>query len=188
MKIHTALASCLLFASLALPVACSDSKMTTEEKQQATREDVDATIEKFKKKDPVAAKEFGAAYAYAVYPSIGKGGFIIGGFGGGGLVFQGGKLVAKSTVGGGTIGAQIGGQSYAQVTFFKDKGAFDKFKRGEVAFNAGASAVAAGAGTGTAVPYKDGVATYVITPEGLMAEAVIGGQTFSYEPLDGAKK
>lgn len=183
MKIHTALASCVLFASIVLPAGCSDSKMTTEEKQQATREDVDATIAKFKKKDPVAAKEFGKAYAYAVYPSIGKGGFIIGGFGGGGLVFQGGNLVGKSTVGGGTIGAQIGGQSYAQVTFFQDKGAFDKFKRGEVAFNAGASAVAAGAGAGTAVPYKDGVATYVIMPEGLMAEAVVGGQTFSFEPI-----
>ena len=84
---------------------------------------------------------------------------------------------------GGTIGAQIGGQSYAQVIFFKDKMAFDRFKRGETAFQAGASAVAANAGASTAIDYKNGVAVVAFGAEGLMLEGVIGGQTFTFEPI-----
>jgi hypothetical protein len=85
--------------------------------------------------------------------------------------------------GGGTIGAQIGGQDYSEVIFFKDKSALDRFKRGEAAFQAGGSAVAAGAGASAAVDYKDGVAVFAFGAEGLMLEGVIGGQTFSFDPI-----
>ena len=90
---------------------------------------------------------------------------------------------ARHRVGGGTIGAQIGGQDYSEVIFFQDKGALDRFKRGEAAFQAGGSAVAAGAGASAAVDYKDGVAVFAFGAEGLMLEGVIGGQTFSFEPI-----
>ena len=47
----------------------------------------------------------------------------------------------------------------------------------------GGSAVAAGAGASAAVDYKDGVAVFAFGAEGLMLEGVIGGQTFSFEPI-----
>jgi hypothetical protein len=61
--------------------------------------------------------------------------------------------------------------------------AFDRFKRGETAFQAGASAVAANAGASTAIDYKNGVAVVAFGAEGLMVEGVIGGQTFTFEPI-----
>jgi lipid-binding SYLF domain-containing protein len=168
----------------ALPMGCdSASKLPPAEQAAILKDDAQGTIERCKTKFPATAKEFTNAYGYAVYPEIGKGGLVVGGFRGTGLVYEGGKLVANSVVGGGTIGAQIGGQSYAQVIFFKDKMAFDRFKRGETAFQAGASAVAANAGASTAIDYKNGVAVVAFGAEGLMVEGVIGGQTFTFEPI-----
>ncbi|MEI6475339.1 MAG: hypothetical protein WCO75_08090 [Planctomycetota bacterium] len=172
------------FALSALPMGCdSDSKLPPAEQAQILKDDAQGTIERCKAKFPATVKEFSSAYGYAVYPEIGKGGLVVGGFRGTGLVYEGGKLVAKSVVGGGTIGAQIGGQAYAQVIFFKDKMSFDRFKRGETAFQAGASAVAANAGASTAIDYKNGVAVVAFGAEGLMVEGVIGGQTFSFDPI-----
>lgn len=168
----------------ALPMGCdSDSKLPPAEQATILKDDAQGTVERCKTKFPTTAKEFSNAYGYAVYPEIGKGGLVIGGFKGTGLVYEGGKLVAKSVVGGGTIGAQIGGQAYSQVIFFKDKIAFDRFKRGETAFQAGGSAVAANAGASTAIDYKNGVAVVAFGAEGLMLEGVIGGQTFTFEPI-----
>jgi lipid-binding SYLF domain-containing protein len=176
----------IVLASLslvALPACDSTSKMSPEDQMKLLKNDADNTVTRCKDKFPSTKGEFSKAYGYAVYPSIGKGGLIVGGFHGNGLVYEGGKLVAKSSAGGGTIGAQIGGQDYSEVIFFKDKGAFDRFKRGETAFQAGGSAVAAGAGASAAVDYKDGVAVFAFGAEGLMLEGVIGGQTFSFEPI-----
>jgi lipid-binding SYLF domain-containing protein len=176
----------IVLASLslvALPACDSTSKMSPEDQMKLLKNDAENTITRCKDKFPAAKAEFGKAYGYAVYPSIGKGGLIVGGFHGNGLVYEGGKLVAKSSVGGGTIGAQIGGQDYSEVIFFKDKSALERFKSGGAAFQAGGSAVAAGAGASTAVDYKDGVAVFAFGAEGLMLEGVVGGQTFSYEAI-----
>jgi lipid-binding SYLF domain-containing protein len=175
--------ACLL-ASATLPTGCGpSSSLPPEEQVKILKEDVAATIETCKSKFPSTAKDFSSAHAYAVYPAIGKGGLIVGGFSGKGLVYERGRLVARSDAGGGTIGAQIGGQSFSEVLFFKDKAAFEKFKRGETAFQAGGSATAGSASASAANDYKDGVMVLTFGGGGLMLEGVIGGQTFSYEPI-----
>jgi lipid-binding SYLF domain-containing protein len=100
------------------------------------------------------------------------------------------------------VGPQLGGQAYSQVIFFEDKRAFDEFASGHYEFGAQASAVAitagasaqattGGAGVGasgtrnhatTASHYRDGMAVFTIAKGGLMHEASIGGQRFSYRP------
>ena len=40
-----------------------------------------------------------------------------------------------------TIGAQLGGQGYSEIVFFKDQAALDDFKRNNLEFAANASAV-----------------------------------------------
>lgn len=177
-------AATLLLGLLIAPVACdSTANMSQEDQIKLMKSDTESTMTRFKSKFKGADKQLSSAYGYAVYPEIGKGGLIVGAFNGSGLVYEQNKLVATSNVGGGTIGAQIGGQAYSQVTLFQDKAAFDRFKRGEVAFAASGSAVAAGAGASAAVDYKNGVAVYAFGAEGLMLEGVIGGQTFSFEAI-----
>jgi lipid-binding SYLF domain-containing protein len=181
---NTSIAVALGLALCALPVACGpSSSLPPEEQVKILKTDVASAIETCKDKYPTKADLFKKAYAYAVYPSVGKGGLIVGGFEGKGLVYEGGSLVARSNIGGGTLGAQIGGQSFSEVLFFENKAAFEKFKRGETAFQAGGSATAGTASASAANDYKDGVMVLTFGGGGLMLEGVIGGQTFSYEPI-----
>jgi len=146
--------------------------------------DVQRAIVNIKKADPGIETFFESAAGYAVFPSVGKGGFVIGGAFGRGLVIAGDKVVGYTSMSQATIGLQIGGQSYAQFIFFKDETAIGHFKRGNFEFNAQASAVAITAGASADAAYDSGVAVFTHAAGGLMLEASIGGQRFKYTPKD----
>jgi lipid-binding SYLF domain-containing protein len=146
---------------------------------------------------------FNDAYGYAVFPTIGKGGLVVGAAGGKGRVYVGGKHVGNSDFGQVTIGMQAGGQAYSMIVFLQDKRAFNEFTSGSFKFGAGASAVAITAGasaeastTGTSAGasagkrdattvggYQKGMATFTVAKGGLMYEASIAGGGFKYQPL-----
>lgn len=154
------------------------------DKKQGEVQRAQDTIAAFKKLDPSLDKFFKNAYGYAVFPSIGKGGFIIGGAHGKGIVFNNsGAVVGKATMSQGTIGAQIGGQKFSEIIFFGTKEAFEKFTQNRLEFAAQATAVAAIAGAGKNANYSNGVAIFSMHRAGLMAEAVIGGQQFEFTPV-----
>ncbi len=159
------------------------------------------TIEVFKKSQAVQPF-FKNAYGYAVFPTIGKGGVGIGGAYGKGQVYRGGKVTGTTSLVKATIGFQLGGQVFSEIIFFQDKRAYDEFTSGNFEFDAAASAVAitagvqakagtegatAGASAGPATgeqaktSYRKGMAVFVHTKGGLMYEAAIGGQKFSYK-------
>jgi lipid-binding SYLF domain-containing protein len=145
---------------------------------------------------------FNNSYGYAVFPTIGKGGIGIGGAYGKGRVYTGGHHVGDTSMTQLTVGFQLGGEAYSQIIFFEDKRAFDEFTGGNFEFSATASAVAitagasaaatttgnsAGASGGkndatTAGKYYKGMAVFTVAKGGLMYEASIGGQKFSYTP------
>jgi lipid-binding SYLF domain-containing protein len=150
-----------------------------------------------------SAKFFKKSYGYAVFPTIGKGALVIGAAHGSGRAYVGGKYVGDTSMTQLTVGAQLGGQAYREIIFFQNKAAFNAFKSGNFEFGAQASAVAITAGAsaqagtgGTAAGasatenkaatgkggYRKGVAVFTVTEGGLMYEASIGGQKFSYEP------
>jgi lipid-binding SYLF domain-containing protein len=136
----------------------------------------------FKQKDPGLKRFFENAHGYAVFPSVGKGGFGIGGAHGKGIVFEQGSPIGRSTLSQVTIGLQMGGQVYSEIIFFKDKTALEDFKRGNYEMGAQASAVAATLGASADTSYNGGVAVFTIAKGGLMYEASVGGQKFSYKP------
>lgn len=142
-----------------------------------------ATVTVFKTTDPTINKFFDNAHAYAVFPSIAKGGLGIGAANGEGVVYEKGMIVGYASVTQVTIGAQIGGQSFRQIVFFQDAATFEGFKRGQTEFAANASAVAAKSGAAASNDYANGVAVFVIPTAGLMAEASIGGQKFKFRPV-----
>ena len=162
----------------ALPVA-AQAEATLKETEQA--------IAALKKADPGLSKFFAKAAGYAVFPNIGKGGFIVGGAGGSGYLFEGGKAIGTTTMAQATVGAQIGGQTYVEVVFFETKEALAAFKKGEWTMAAQASAVVVKSGASADAKYKDGIAVFTLPKAGAMAEASIGGQKFTYTP-NGAKK
>ena len=147
---------------------------------------------------------FNSAYGYALFPTIGKAGFIIGGAYGKGRVYEQSKHIGNTTMTQATIGFQLGGVGFSQVVFFLDKRALTEFINGNFEFGAEAQATAitaaAGASANTAGSsatasggknnastaggsYNKGMATYTITKGGLMFEASVGGQKFSFTKL-----
>ena len=186
---RTLLAVALLAAFAA---GCSTYKSTAGGQMPGLEEDAQAAITRFKEKDPSLNQFFDNAYGYAVFPEVGKGGAGIGGAYGKGVVFKGGEKVGYSTISQGSIGFQLGGQVFRELIFFKDEIAFNNFTEGNFEFSAQASAVAATAGASANADYESGVAIFTMQKGGLMYEASIGGQKFSYRPIssndDEAKK
>ncbi len=138
-------------------------------------------IIKANESDPTLTLWFESSYAYAVYPRVGKGGFIIGGAGGKGLVIRGDRTVGTTSLSQVTVGAQIGGQVYAQYIMFKDQTAFEHFTRGNFEMGAQVSAVAVTLGASADASYDGGVAVFTLADGGLMLEASVGGQKFKYK-------
>jgi lipid-binding SYLF domain-containing protein len=150
-----------------------------------------------------SASFFHKSYAYAVFPTVGEAGFVVGGALGKGHVYVHGRLVGNTTMGQVSGGFQAGGKAYSQIIFFEDRRALNEFKSGSFEFTAGASAVAitaaasASAGTSGASAgasggekdaratgvYERGMAVFTIAKGGLMYAATIAGQKFSYKPL-----
>jgi len=159
--------SAILLAPLAL-VGCSTAP-TSESARTVQSSDVDAFVTRVKEEDPSMKKFFESCEAFAAFPDIGKGGFILGGaYGKGQLRTKSGKLMGYCDVSQGSIGAQIGGQSFGEIVFFQTKEAMQEFKGGQFALAAQASAVAVKAGAGASADYQGGVAVFVVNPVGLM--------------------
>ena len=124
---------------------------------------------------------FRKARGFAVFPNISKGGIGIGGARGKGEVFEKGKVIGSTTLTQLSIGVQLGGQAFRQIIFFKDEKAIKRFTEGNFEFGASASAVLILDGANASADYSEGVAVHTSTKGGLMYEASIGGQKFSYE-------
>jgi lipid-binding SYLF domain-containing protein len=119
---------------------------------------------------------------YAVFPSVGKGAAGVGGAYGKGVVYERGRVVGFCDMTQATVGAQLGAQKYSEIICFENEKTLAKFKDEKLAFDAQASAVAGKSGSAANASYSDGVMVYTLNESGLMAEAAIGGQKFSYQP------
>jgi len=166
-------------------------------------QDFSQTINEFRA-IPQVAPYFDSAYGYAVWRTIGRGGIGIGGATGRGQVYVGGNVMGFSRLIDISIGFQLGGQAYRQIIFFQNEAAYNQFTQGNFEFDAQASAVAvtasaqassgtqgsqatAGAtGTGSAAAnggYQAGMRIFTMATGGLMYQATIAGQKYSFTPV-----
>ena len=161
------------------------------------------TIDLFKHAGASAAF-FDKSYAYAVFPTVGEGSFVVGGAHGKGRIYVHGKWEGNVTMTQLSVGLQAGGKAFSQIIFFEDKRALDEFRSGSFEFGADASVVAitaaasASAGTTgadsaasggkndatTRGHYVKGMVTFVIAKGGLMGQAAVGGEKFKVSPKD----
>ena len=144
-------------------------------------EESNKTIAEFKKEDPDIEKFFNNSYGYAVLYSVGKGAVGVGGAGGKGTVYEKGTPKADVKMTQVTVGAQVGGQKYSEVIFFKNAAAYDEFVKGTYEMAAQISAVALAEGVSTDAAYQDGILVFTMSIGGLMAEVSAGGQKFTVE-------
>jgi lipid-binding SYLF domain-containing protein len=143
---------------------------------------------------------FNSSYGYAVFPTVGKGGIIVGGAYGSGRVYEQGKVIGDAKMTQVSVGFQLGGQAYSEIIFFQDQRALKEFTSGSFEFGADASVVAitaaanasasttgasAGASGGkrdatTVGKYNKGMASFTVAKGGLMYQAAVAGQKFSF--------
>jgi lipid-binding SYLF domain-containing protein len=140
-------------------------------------------IDDLKRADPGLTRFFDGAAGYAVFPSVGKGAVGVGGAHGNGVLYEKGVAVGETKLTQVTVGLQVGAQAYTEVIFFETAKSLEDFKKGEFAMAAQVSAVAAKAGASANAGYVDGVSVFTHVKGGLMAEASVGGQKFSYRPF-----
>jgi lipid-binding SYLF domain-containing protein len=184
----------LLTLALILPLAADAQQV----------QDYSKTINTFKA-SPQLQWFFDNSYGYAVFPVVGKAALIVGAAYGPGQVYRNGRVTGTVDLLHASIGLQWGGQAFSEIIFFRDQWAYDLFTRGQYEFDANASAVAVTAGAqakastiGTSASASagpqtgaqlqsyyttSGMATFVYTKGGLMAELAIGGQKFNFHPL-----
>ncbi len=175
--------ACMLTAvGMLCLTGCSTAPKTTE-----ARTDLDAsvrhTLDLARRTDPGIQGFIDSSAGYAVFPSVGKGAVGVGGAFGRGELIQGGRMVGYCSLTQASVGAALGGQKYSELVFFETPAALEKFKTGDYTFSAQASAVALKSGASANAKYADGVAVFTMGEEGLMVEASIGGQKFSFQPI-----
>lgn len=181
--------TCLVMSGLALPAGSALADPYTD------------TIAVFKQAG-ASSGFFDSSYGYAVFPTIGKGGFFIGGAHGKGRVYQQGRFVGDTSMTQVSFGFQMGGQAYSEIIFFQTPQDLARFQSGKfslgaqvsaVAITAGAYASASTAGSGASASgtrrsamtlgrYQDGIAVFTLARGGLMYEAAVAGQKFTYRP------
>src|SRR4030088_2491170 len=112
-KMLQSISALLALAGVGAGVACADS--------------YEDTIHTFKQAGK-SGTLFAKAYGYAVFPTVGGAGFVIGAGHGKGRVYAHGTLTGDATVTLLSAGLQAGAKAYSEIIFFEDKRALDEFE------------------------------------------------------------
>ncbi|TSA25322.1 MAG: hypothetical protein D4R67_10290 [Bacteroidetes bacterium] len=134
-------------------------------------------------KDPGLQNFFTETYGYAVLYTVGKGGLILGGAYGKGVLYKHGEPAGLTEMTQVTVGAQIGGKTYSEVIFFKTEEEYKVFMTGRFEVAAEIAALAVTAGVSATLAYSHGIAIITMPKGGFMAEVSVGGQKFSFLPF-----
>jgi lipid-binding SYLF domain-containing protein len=187
----------VLTALIVLGTASCSSSPQTPSQRKALVSDADATLETMLARDSDLAPLLDRAAGYAIFPNVGKGGVIVGGAFGRGAVYRGGGAGGKdralegyARVTQGSVGGTIGARAFALLLVFENEADLKRFTNGsELAFGAEATAIAITEGSSATTRFDNGVAVFAMPKGGLMADASLSGQKFSFERAftDGAE-
>ncbi|WP_203294126.1 lipid-binding SYLF domain-containing protein [Luteirhabdus pelagi] len=137
----------------------------------------------FMDKDPNIKEHFSTAEAYVIFPNVGEGALVVGGASGNGVVYESGRAVGMANMKKVDVGAQVGGEAYSEIIFFKNEAEYDAFKDDDFSLSTKASAVLIKEGAAKESTYEDGVKVFVLPKAGLSLEASVGGQEFDFTPM-----
>lgn len=166
---------------MGLIAGCSTGSVTKDEGDRLLKT-AEASRQEWNKVDPQLEAFAKKGYGYAFFPEITKGGLLVGGARGRGVVYEKGQHIGYAELTQMSVGFQAGLQDYSQLIVFENQPAMDRFKRDEIDFGANASAVYLDKGTAMGTQFVDGVAVFVRPTRGAMAEASLGGQQITYLP------
>ena len=177
---RASLASVVLLMAAA---GCSTAPKTTAERSKLESDAVQQ-VALARSTDPSIQPFFDKSAGYAVFPTIGKGGLLVGGAYGKGVLYEKGHPVAFCDMTQASAGLQLGGQAYTEFIFFETPQALADFKTGDYTLAAQATAVVLKSAAATNAKYSNSVAVFTTDESGLMGEAVLAGQKFNLAPAD----
>lgn len=169
----------LATASLA---GCATAPKTPEERSSLV-DDAHTTLAAMRSRDAGLDAMLDRATGYAVFPKVGKGGFVAGAAYGRGVLFERGRAVGFVELNQGSIGAQIGAEMFSELVVLHNADAVQRMKGGRFSLGANAQAVVLTTGAAANAHFDQGVAVFIVPTGGVMAELSISGQQINYEPM-----
>jgi lipid-binding SYLF domain-containing protein len=162
-------------------IACASAPRTETERRNLEAR-AESTLAAMTARDPGLASMLESAYGYVVFPEVAKGGAIAGAAQGRGVMYERGQPTGYVVLRQGSVGAQLGGQTYSQLLVLRDRFTADRIRADSFSLGANASAVALNAGAAASAEFVDGVAVFVMPRGGMMAELSVSGQQLRFEP------
>jgi lipid-binding SYLF domain-containing protein len=167
--------------AIGLLVGCTTAP-PSQESRNALLENATVAMQDMNRVDPGVEALVRKGYGYALFPEVVKAGLGFGGGYGQGVVYEQGQHVGYADLTLGSVGMQIGGQTFSELVVFENKAAMDRFKLSPVDFTAGAAAMILQNGAAANASFIEGIAVVVRPITGAMAEATVGGQQVKYVP------
>lgn len=155
----------------------------TEAERDALQDEARATLQTMQARDPSLRGFLDKAHGYVIFPSVGKGGVLVGGAYGRGIAYEQGRMIGYAELNQGSLGLQLGGQTFAELLVFESAEAMNRFRSSTFELGGNASIVALNAGAAESAQFTDGVAVFTMPRGGLMADLTLTGQQINFRPL-----
>jgi lipid-binding SYLF domain-containing protein len=178
MKIKKSILLAILCMCMSVPL------LAQTQNDEKILKDAEIAETNFKKSNSKMEGLINNSLAYAIFPNVGEGAFIVGAAAGNGVLYENGNAVGMAKLKKLDIGLQAGGEAYSLIMFFETEEALAEFKYDEFEFSGEASAVAVKKGKAIDIQFVEGVAAFVHSKGGLMADVSIGGLKFDYTPFN----
>jgi lipid-binding SYLF domain-containing protein len=131
---------------------------------------------------------FSQAEIVAVYPTGVRAGFGFGGALGHGVVFQGDQAIGRTSMYQFSVGANVGGQVYRQILFFKTEASFERLMADVMEFAGQANLAVAQAGGSATPSFNTEVAMFTQLRGGLLVEGSVGAHRYTFRRLTPADR
>jgi lipid-binding SYLF domain-containing protein len=183
MSLMKTAASLCLLSGFAMFAGCATAPPTKAEKQ-SLRESADVTLGEMFARNPDLRTVTRDASAYAVFPSIGKGGALVGGAYGQGILYEGGVATGYVSLEQASIGAQLGGQTFAELLVLRNPADIDAVKSGRFTVGADAGVIVLTTGASQHATFDPSASVFVLPRGGLMVDLSISGQQLKYQSFN----
>jgi len=170
-------------ALVAMACGCTTAPQTPAARADL-QDDANVSLNRFQRSDASLTTVLDRSPGYAVFPSVGKGAWIVGGAYGKGVLYAHGRKVGYADMTAASIGLQGGGEDFSELIVFQTQQALNSFMNSTgYGLSAEVSAVIVKPGAAAAAEFKNGVLVFTLTNGGLMGAIAVGGQQFRYSPI-----
>ena len=170
-------------AGCAMIVGCATAPSTRADRNDL-RETAAATLGEMITRDPALRDVTRDAPAYAVFPSVGKGGVLVGGAFGRGILYEGGVATGYVSLQQASLGAQLGGKRFSELLILRSPADIAELKAGRYTVGADLGVVMLTSGAAEHAGVDSAANVFVLPRGGLMVEVSVSGQQVKYQSFD----